>query len=295
MIPLFIDSDNALGAPSGDIDDAFAVAVLVKSGIPISAISSVFGNASEDWVYRNHLECAKICGYGGPILHGATRRGEEETESSRRLADETGPTRVLAMGPMTNVAAALRKNPDLPKRVDELVFLGGNLGFPAPAFRFVDFNQWQDPLALRTALGSELKMTCLPLNLARRLRMSWKDLSTISGDLGNYFREHSRRWFRRARLGKFRGHVPVWDLVSALYVLRPGLFTTRDSSVVLGRFGQFYFGPAAGRPLKVVIDFDPAVLWTTFLEIVSNKEQIYDQRNSSGECSHTSESSGVLR
>jgi inosine-uridine nucleoside N-ribohydrolase len=45
--PIFIDSDNALGSPCGDVDDAFAIAALLRSGVPVAALASASGNTSE--------------------------------------------------------------------------------------------------------------------------------------------------------------------------------------------------------------------------------------------------------
>ena len=45
-VPLFIDSDNALWFPFGDVDDAFALAALLRSGVPDAAIATTHGNMS---------------------------------------------------------------------------------------------------------------------------------------------------------------------------------------------------------------------------------------------------------
>src|SRR5947209_14524742 len=44
---LLFDTDNAAGSTSGDVDDAFAVAALLCSGLPVAAVASVGGNTSE--------------------------------------------------------------------------------------------------------------------------------------------------------------------------------------------------------------------------------------------------------
>ena len=56
---LLIDSDNAAGSPRGDVDDAFAIAALLRSGLPVAALASVAGNTSE--------------GRGGPQQPGPRR------------------------------------------------------------------------------------------------------------------------------------------------------------------------------------------------------------------------------
>lgn len=60
-IPIIIDSDNALGAAFGDVDDGFAIAAAIKSGIPIEALFSVYGNTFEPSVYWNHQVLLTAC------------------------------------------------------------------------------------------------------------------------------------------------------------------------------------------------------------------------------------------
>ena len=45
-----------------------------------------------------------------------------------------------------------------------------------------------------------------------------------------HLRRHSRRWFRRARLLKGRGSVPLWDLTAAIYAIEPALFRVVELS-----------------------------------------------------------------
>src|SRR5712692_8184337 len=95
---IFIDTDNALGANRGDVDDAYAIAALVTSGIPITAISSVAGNVEEPEAHDNNRRLCALLRWSGPLLRA--------TEGRAALANFRG--RVVALGPLTNVASALR-------------------------------------------------------------------------------------------------------------------------------------------------------------------------------------------
>ena len=268
-VPLFIDSDNALGSPSGDIDDAFAVAALLKSGTPIEALSGIFGNSSEPRAYENHKTLATLCEFNGKILRGAQNRRSGPTEASRYLAALDHKVRLVAIGPMTNVALALRERESLAEELTEVIFVGTNYSIPLPAFRFFDFNQWNDPGAMRVVFDSKTPLTCVPCNVARRLRLSDKELRFLPGVLGEHFRKHSARWFTRARFLKGSTTVPIWDLVAAIYALKPDLFVTDTTTIELGRMGQALFGSAGGRPIKVVTKFDSKQVWEYFLSLMA--------------------------
>lgn len=268
-LPLYIDSDNALGSPFGDIDDGFALAALIKSGKSIAALSTVFGNTFEPLIYRNTKVLARICGYSGPVLRGASTWWSRETESSRYLSELKRPVRALALGPMTNFAAALKNGRKLDEQITELIFIGTNYSMPLPALRFIDFNQWKDPKATMAVFDSKIPLTCIPCDIARKLRVSKTALDNIPGQLGDHLKRNSARWFRRARLMKGLSSVPIWDLVPAIYALAPELFEVRETTAELGRMGQAFFGSQGGRPLKVVIDFDPSKVWNQFIRLVT--------------------------
>ncbi len=266
---LFVDSDNALGSPFGDVDDGYALAALLSSDEKIAALSTVFGNSFEPWTYQNHLRMASLCGYRGPILRGAATRWSKATESSRFLASLDHSVRALALGPLTNLALALRGNPSAGQNIAEIIFVGTNLSVSLPALRFFDFNQWKDPRALREVLQSGIPLTIVPCDVARRLRVTGAQVAAIEGTLGAYLQAHSRRWFRRASWLKGVTSVPIWDLVAAMYVLEPTLFETRPSTLTLGAFGQSHYDLPQGRPVKLIDGYEPAALWTKFQSLVS--------------------------
>ena len=117
---LLIDSDNAAGSPRGDVDDAFAIAALLRSGLPVAALASVAGNTSEARAARNNRVLGELCGYGGPYLRGVLA-GDVPDRVDRAGLWEKGPLRFLALGPLTNLAAVLDR------RISEAVLVGSNL------------------------------------------------------------------------------------------------------------------------------------------------------------------------
>ncbi len=256
---LYVDSDNAMGSPSGDIDDGFALLALIQSRLSIVGIASVDGNTTESLAYQNNQVLADLLGYQGKLLHGATH-----PEASRFLSQLTTPTKVLGLGPLTNFAGALALNPNL--QISELIFVGLNYFICPPAWRFFDFNQWNDPESTRRVMESSIPLTCIPCDVARRLRFSRKMLRSIPEPLQTFFKQHSDRWFRRALLLKGRRSIPIWDLVAAMYVIEPDLFQIEETKVRLGKWGQPIF--SQGRPIRVVTGYSPEVVWERFYSLL---------------------------
>jgi inosine-uridine nucleoside N-ribohydrolase len=274
---LVVDSDNGLGSPRGDVDDGLGLIALFRSGLPIAAVASVFGN-TEEWRARaNHAALAALCGYGGPVLAGAAGplRGKAmPSEASRFLVGGSGPWRVVALGPLTNLAAALEAGPDVAGRLVEVVAVGGNRtsrGRWPPLWPY-EFNLTADPRATRVVVESRVPLSLVPLDVAHRLAVTPADLAALPGALGEHVRRHAARWFRRAVLVRGRRAFPVWDLVAALYVVDPASCETESTVARLHRTGWLELG-AGTRPVTLVRAFDPRALWQTFVTLATAAPQ----------------------
>jgi inosine-uridine nucleoside N-ribohydrolase len=268
--PLFVDSDNALGSPSGDVDDGIALAALLRSGTEIEALASVFGNTSAALAQRNTDALARRCGHTRACLAGAAGPGTPISEAARRLADGTEGRTLLALGPLSNVAQALGLDAALGERVRELVCLGSNLtsrGRWPPLWPF-EYNFTKDRAATVRVFDAVARITVVPLDQARRLRLRFADLDRIEGELGVYLRLHARRWFRRARWLKLQSTVPLWDLVACMYLLRPERFTIEPRRARAHASGWIEYG-AGERAVSVVVDYDPDRVWADALALLN--------------------------
>lgn len=282
-LPLFIDSDNALESPFGDVDDGFAIAAILKSGRPVEALASVFGNTFEPWVFKSHQALARECGFSGTILRGAATWWTRHSEAADYLAGIDHPIRIVAIGPMTDIALALRKNPALERNVREIIFVGMNRLLPLPAWRIFDFNQWKDPEAMRRVFASKIPLTCIPCDVARAMRVTFEKVEALPGRVGRYLPGHSERWFKRSRLFKGIESVPLWDLTAAMYAIEPNLFTTTETTAELTRAGQAVYGGVGSRAIRLVSEFDANRVWKHFNELLqASREQEVSQTRTSG-------------
>lgn len=271
MTGLIADSDNGLGSPRGDVDDGLALIALFRSGLPIAAVASVFGNTDEWRAHANTRALAALCGYEGLILAGAgrrLRRGASLSEASRFLIDGPGPWRVVALGPLTNLAAAIEARSDVAGHIAEVIAVGGNRASRGrwPPLWPYEFNLTADRRATRVVVESGIPLTLVPLEVARRMMVTPADLAELAGALGEHVRNHAARWFRRALLLRGRRAFPVWDLVAALCVVDPASCETERTVARLHPNGWLELG-AGTRPVTLVRAFDPRALWRHFVRL----------------------------
>jgi inosine-uridine nucleoside N-ribohydrolase len=251
---LVIDTDNAAGSKKGDVDDAFAIAALLRSGLPVAAVASVAGNTSEPEADRNNRRLGALCGYEGPYLRGF------EVEKIE------GPCRFLALGPLTNLAAMLHRR----GVISEAVLVGGNLTSRGrfPPWWPHEFNLTKDREATRAVFASDLPLTIVPLDVARRLRIGPPETRALPGELGEYLHRHAARWARRSLLRRGSRRFPVFDLAAAAFAIDPSLVTFEETRARLHRNLWVEFG-RGDRPLRVVRELDSQAIWRRFADLIS--------------------------
>lgn len=176
--------------------------------------------------------------------------------------------RVLALGPLTNVATALAEDPSLATRIEELVFVGTNLssrGRWPPYFPF-DFNLTADRAASVAVLRSKIPLTLVPLDVAKALSASWPQIAALRGDAARALVRDARRWWLRGFVLKLATRLPVWDLVASMYVLRPDLFRVEERAITVHDSAWVEFGRGEKRA-KVVTGFNRDEVWSAFAQL----------------------------
>ncbi len=247
---LFADSDNALGSPSGDVDDAFAIAALIRGGADIVGLSSVAGNTTEELAFANNLRLCELLGWDGRLMRG------HDAHAILR----TFPGRIVALGPLTNVMHA--------RGASEVIVVGGRLrsvGRWPPLFPH-EFNFTKDARATHAVFVSHLPLTIFPLDVARKLWVRKRDLLAIGGELGDVLRAGARRWFTRLLFARATARFAIYDLAAALYALDADGFTMERTTVHMRANTFLEFGKGT-REVTVCVKLDREKLWQHFLEI----------------------------
>lgn len=101
-----------------------------------------------------------------------------------------GEVTIVAVGPLTNVAVAMRMVPEIIDAVAEIVIMGGAIGrLPRGSGNVTpsaEFNFWVDPEAARIVMHSGAEITLMPLNVCRRSRFSRSTYQRIIDPKGDY-------------------------------------------------------------------------------------------------------------
>lgn len=261
---VWIDTDAACGyGRRTDPDDCFAILLLAAiPEVEIVGISTSFGNApllQTDRITRELVAVLRASGLRAPpVYRGSAEALREDGHvdaapalGAFRAALSQGPLTVLALGPLTNVAAALAGRPELQGRVASLVAVmgrrPGHLFHPAegggrgilfghgPVFR--DFNLAMDSRAAAIVVGMELPTTLIPYDAARSVLITEGDLDRLatSGEARAWVAQRARAWLEywRRDVG-LPGFYP-FDVLAAAYTVDPGLFRCAQVRAWVGK------------------------------------------------------------
>jgi purine nucleosidase len=261
---VWIDTDAACGhADDADADDCFALLILLRApGVEIVGISSVDGNAKAGTSEATaKVLVAMLDRHGSPpVYRGSAKESIEEEPAAAKLREALaeGPLTIVALGPLTNIAAALRKRPDLAARIGRIVaVLGrrpGHLFHPAeghgdgilfghgPVFR--DFNFDKDRAAATEILAHGIPLTLIPYEAARSVIFGAADLDRLSrGDrAAAWVARRAKGWLGFwARVVGRDGFYP-FDALAAAYVLDPSLFDCADAPAWVAKDRRLWGG-----------------------------------------------------
>jgi inosine-uridine nucleoside N-ribohydrolase len=213
---LWIDTDNALGAARGNVDDGLAIAAALGSEARMLGISCGSGNTDAGTALRvtrellGRLPSEQTSGL--PLLPAA--------DAARSIAALPAGASLLALGPLTHVAAAARLDPTLPARCTLRVVTTVGAPWRAPLLALRDRNRRADPEAARTVLALPWRrLLVFPLDVVRRFRLGADDLARLereAGELGAWLASGAERWRRQQRWRRPGGRFRVSDVVAAL-------------------------------------------------------------------------------
>jgi len=252
---VILDCDNALGLPGRDVDDALALLFLLRQpDVQLRAVTTCFGNAPLDGVLRVTRRLLPLLERPDlPVMAGARRPGQGATEAARYLVEATaaepGRITILAIGPVSNLAAAAALDTDFLARCASIICLGGSLGLARLGWRRLrELNFKADQDAAQALLAQRhCPVTVVPATSCVELRLGAADLSGLHPAL----REDVRRWLLVCRLGRGIRTMVAWDMVAALALTHPYLLRSMAATVNLRNCGLVE--AAAGGPHRLVL------------------------------------------
>src|SRR5215471_7808571 len=156
-----------------------------------------------------------------------------------------GEVTVLALGPMTNLALAMRLRPDIETKIKRLVFMGGNIRVSGNASPAAEFNFWFDPDAARIVLRSRIPQKIMfgldICNLAPIHKAEFDQIAAARTPIAQLYREDlGNRYPAFYKNPNATGYL--WDTLAAAYLVDPDFVTRYETRYldVQTAWGQFY-------------------------------------------------------
>ncbi|MCC1494391.1 nucleoside hydrolase [Cognatishimia sp. F0-27] len=261
-------------------DDAVAIMLALGSpdALSVLGITCVAGNVPLPLTSRNarmvcelagHPEVPVYAGCAAPLarplvtaehVHGRTGLdGPDLPEPTMPLQDKdavsflidtlrdrpAGTVTLCPLGPLTNIATALTRAPDIADRIAEIVLMGGayfEVGNITPA---AEFNIYVDPEAAAIVFRSGVPLTVMPLDVTHKALVTaprnnaFRALGTPVGLATAQMTDFFER-FDKAKYGS--EGAPLHDPCVIAYLLEPSLFSGRHINVEIETTSELTLG-----------------------------------------------------
>ncbi len=187
-------------------------------------------------------------GLDGPVF-GELHKKAEEKHAVSYLIDTLmagdGDITLVPVGPLTNIATAMRMEPRIIPKIKEIVLMGGaiGLGNASPA---AEFNIYADPEAAHIVFTSGVHITMMPLDLTNTALADMRIIERMEGIgnmAGKLFGDIMRFTFRSQAVNGLDAG-PVHDVTAVTYLVAPELYHTQDMYVEID---TNRYGPGYGR------------------------------------------------
>lgn len=251
------------------IDDAMALLFAhYAQDISIRAITTKYGNASIEDTTRNALLVKEMFAINAPVYQGAseplsTRLGkgypchvhgkdglgdiqfekpqlEAETwtaaqalvEISKEEGNNGEKISIIAVGGLTNIAAAIDLDPAFTSRVSELIIMGGAFGYNQHSGNVspvAEANIASDPLAADIVFNSDISTTIVGLDVTQEVTMDQSFIQSLAdnaGKAGKFIKKTNKHYFDFYHSISGKYECPLHDSCAVAYLLNPDLFTT---------------------------------------------------------------------
>jgi inosine-uridine nucleoside N-ribohydrolase len=251
-------------------DDAAAL-LYAAAHLDVAAVTTVFGNNALTRTTRNALAILELAGldipvYGGAVgslsgkfvvaadVHGATGLDGADLPTPRKEAEATdaadalialasrhrGHLTVLALGPLTNVAVAIRREPRLSGWIRSISLMGGSttIGNVTPV---AEFNIHCDPEAAAVVFESTIPITMVGLNVTRQVGIGDQHIAFLrakGGRIANVFADLFAFYLARSREVFGLAAASLHDPCAVIPFVAPELIEYRDAHVAIELEGR---------------------------------------------------------
>ncbi len=259
------------------IDDAIAISMaLFDSRVEVVAVTATAGNVPAEQASRNvqavieRLDPPRIprvgaasfaetsAGIDNRLVHGDDGLGNQGFVASRLhhqhpseklicdavRADPHNVT-LVCLGPLTNIARAFQRDPELPVLVDRLVISGGCVDGIGNVTAAAEYNMFFDASSARTVFRSPVTKVLVPLDVTRTVKLTLDFLNKLPPETtrtGAFLRQILPFVFRAYHQHLGQESILLHDAVTMAFVLEPTLFECVEMSGDVETRGELTMG-----------------------------------------------------
>lgn len=171
-----------------------------------------------------------LCGTSLPVAELRTQHPAEKVICDAVRSSPDMVT-VVALGPLTNIARAFQRDPELPQLIDHLVIQGGCIKGPGNITPVAEFNMYCDPNAAKLVLNALCTKILVPLDVTNPIMLTLGHLSQLPSEetkLGAFLRRILMPGFRVYRQNYALEGIHIHDLLTYMVATRPNLWTVQE-------------------------------------------------------------------
>ncbi|MEI6253446.1 MAG: nucleoside hydrolase [Mycobacteriaceae bacterium] len=287
---LIIDTDPAMGTLGTDPEDGMAILYALNApDVQVDGLTLVQGNVpiSHSWPNARHL--LALAGHPEIPLHAGAvgprdpdrRRLQTAWLDQRATAPRTAPPvelpegglgntataflcrtvleaageiTVVAIGPLTNIAAAIEAEPDVATAMASLVIMGGTVAVPGNVTPAAEFNIWMDPGAADIVFRSGAPITMVGLDVCHQTSFDRDRAARLrrnGSPLAGFVADAAESWIDvREQLFPEHEALHLYDTLAVAAAIEPDLLQTRGALVEV----ETSDGPAQGMTVTYLND-----------------------------------------
>lgn len=267
-LPVIIDCDPG-------VDDALAIILaLHHKAIEVEAVCSVTGNGNLENTTRNAKNIVALCGRADiPVYRGAAEaldaevpetvaafgddglggyaseiEAEKQVEKEkaadflvRAVRERPGELTLVAIGPCTNIALAVRKDPEFAGKVKQLILMGGAkyTGNMSPV---AEYNFWADPRAAKEVMEAGFRrVVMIGLDVTNKIALDagTRELMRIFDTPLSRFLYHITRSGLDENWQVRRKPVsPMHDVLTIAYLIEPSILICKNAYITVVTEGE---------------------------------------------------------
>ena len=263
MINIIFDTDPG-------VDDAFALLyALNHPNINVLGITTVFGNVPVETSTKNALILSEMAHKGTIVYQGAnkplerkvtnypsfihghdglgdTNHPQSKFNASKldaaqfiinEINENSGNINLVAVGPLTNIANAIKQDPSIANKVNSLLIMGGSWLAGGNITPVAEANIYNDPEAAEIVFKSGLPIIMVGLDVTHKVFLSQKDIDKLSSlnNSGKFLEKISNIYIKFYKDTRNMDGCFFHDATAVIAMTNPEFFKYKNARVYVSK------------------------------------------------------------